>query len=94
MAKPRPPLIAKPTAKFKRDLKRQVQRGRNPEKLYAVIVVLCARRPLPKSLQDHALTGEGKGWRDCHLEPDWLLIYRTTETELVLGRTGTHSDLF
>ena len=94
MAKQRPQLIPKPTAKFKGDLKRQVKRGRDPEKLYAVIAVLCARRTLPESLRDHALTGDWKGWRDCHVEPDWLLIYQTTETELILGRTGTHSDLF
>jgi mRNA interferase YafQ len=44
--------------------------------------------------REHALAGEWIGWRDCHVAPDWVLIYRTTETELILGRTGTHSDLF
>jgi mRNA interferase YafQ len=96
MAKQRPPLTAKPTTRFKRDLKRQVKRGLVPEKLYAVITVLCTRRSLPGSLRDHALAGDWQGWRDCHVEPDWILIYRVDEEagELILGRTGTHSDLF
>ena len=94
MAKQRPPLSPKSTAKFKDDLKRQVKRGRDPEKLHAIIAILCARTPLPESLRDHSLAGNWKGWRECHLEPDWLLIYQTTETELILGRTGSHSDVF
>ena len=94
MAKQRPPLTARPTAKFKRDLKRQVKRGLDPTNLHAVITVLHARRPLPESLRDHGLAGEWKGWRVCHVEPDWVLVYRTTETELILGRTGSHADLF
>jgi mRNA interferase YafQ len=89
-------LTAKPTAKFKRDLKRQFKRGLESEKLYAVIAALSARTLLPESLKDHALSGDWQGWRDCHIEPDWILIYRVDEDagELILGRTGTHSDLF
>jgi mRNA interferase YafQ len=96
MAKQRPPLTAKSTSPFRRDLKRQVKRGLDPEKLYAVITMLSARRALPEALRDHALSGDWRGWRDCHIEPDWLLIYRVDDEAgaLILGRTGTHSDLF
>ena len=50
--------------------------------------------PLPTARRDHPLKGEWKGWRECHVEPDWLLIYKTTDTEVMLARTGTHADLF
>jgi mRNA interferase YafQ len=63
-------------------------------KLRAVIETLCQRQPLAPRHQDHPLGGDWKGWRDCHVEPDWVLIYKATETTLILGRTGTHADLF
>lgn len=63
-------------------------------KLRAVIETLCSRTPLAASHRDHALVGDWQGWRDCHIESDWVLIYKATETELVLGRTGTHADIF
>jgi len=59
-----------------------------------VIDILVSGAALPESLRDHALTGDWKGWRDCHVEPDWLLIYKALSDELLLGRTGSHSDLF
>jgi len=62
-------------------------------KLRVVVETLSNRNPLDPSYRDHALSGEWKGWRDCHLEPDWVLIYKQTTGGLILGRTGTHSDL-
>lgn len=63
-------------------------------KLKAVILLLLDDAPLPAKLKDHPLRGEWSGYRDLHIEPDWLLLYKLTDTELRLARTGTHSDLF
>lgn len=82
------------TAQFKKDIKRQAKRGKNLQKLKDVIELLAASEPLPPKHRDHALVGDWAGWRDCHLEPDWLLLYKVSPEELILGRTGTHSDLF
>ena len=68
--------------------------GKELGKLKEVIELLVAGDTLPGNLRDNALTGDWKGWRDCHIEPDWLLIYKRLPEELVLGRTGSHSDLF
>ena len=89
-----PDLTPSPTTEFKKDWKRQSKRGKDLEKLAEVIKTLCARRSLPDRCRDHPLGGDWKGWRDCHVEGDWILIYRATDTTLVLGRTGTPSDLF
>ncbi len=83
-----------PTSQFQKDAKRQGKRGKHLAKLRAVIETLCSRAPFAARHRDHALVGDWQGWRDCHIEPDWVLIYKATETELVLGRTGTHADLF
>ena len=90
---PPPPLTPRPGAEFKRDLKRLKKRGKDMEKLRAVVETLCARGRLEPKHKDHALSGDWKGWRDCHVEPDWLLIYREEAGKLELGRTGTHADL-
>lgn len=82
------------TTQFKKDAKRQGKRGKDLDKLITVIELLISGRELPASLRDHSLTGNWKGWRDCHIEPDWLLIYKMSTKEIVLGRTGTHADLF
>ena len=82
------------TSQFKKDIKRQVRQGKDQEKLVAVVNLLLDGRPLPPKNLDHPLKGAWKGRRDCHIEPDWILIYRMTEDELRLERTGTHSDLF
>lgn len=82
------------TSQFKKDIKRQRKRGKDLQKLKDMVELFLAGQTLPIKNQDHALTGDWIGWRDCHLEPDWLLIYKLTQEELVLGRTGTHSDLF
>ena len=63
-------------------------------KLKAVILLLVEDAPLEPRFRDHPLKGVWLGYRDLHIEPDWLLLYRVTETELRLARTGTHSDLF
>jgi mRNA interferase YafQ len=91
---PPDPLTPAPTTEFKKDSKRQAKRGKDMAKLRAVIETLCSRTPLAARHNDHALVGDWKGWRDCHVSPDWLLIYKATETELILGRTGTHADIF
>lgn len=91
---PPPPLILETTSEFDRGVKRMAKRGKRMEKLHAVIRSLRTHQPLPRSQQDHALSGDRKGWRDCHIEPDWILIYRKAGDTLILGETGTHSDLF
>jgi mRNA interferase YafQ len=82
------------TTQFKKDINKQKKRGRDVQKLKDVIEILIRSEPLPPKHRDHALTGNWNGWRDCHLGPDWLLIYKISGDELLLGRTGTHSDLF
>ena len=86
------------SGQFKRDYKLAVKRGCNPKKLEEVIVLLCNEKPLPERYRDHALINsrEYKGMRECHIQPDWLLVYRIEDDVLVLtlARTGTHSDLF
>lgn len=79
---------------FRRDVTRQVKRGKNLEKLWRVVRLIESQAPLPASLKDHPLAGKWKGWRDCHIEPDWVLIYRVANDTLHLERTGRHQDLF
>ena len=79
---------------FKKDVKKQKKRGKDLDKLKAVVDLLVAREILPDRCVDHSLSGSWSGWRDCHIEPDWILIYKMTEDTLTLGRTGGHSDLF
>ncbi len=80
---------------FKRQYKLMMKRGKNIQKLDRVIVMLAMDEPLPASLRDHGLTGNFAGLRDCHIEPDWLLIYIIDDcNNLILIRTGSHSDLF
>ena len=69
------------------------KRGKRLPKMHEVIEMLCQNRPLEASYRDHALTGDWKGWRDCHIEPDWVMFYKLEPTRLILGRTGSHSDL-
>lgn len=86
------------TGQFKRDYKQALKRGCDPKKLETVIALLCNEEPLPEAYRDHALTSsrDYKGMRECHIQPDWLLIYKVVNEILVLKliRTGTHSDLF
>lgn len=91
----RPPLEPKPTAKFKRDLKKAKKQGLDLAELWGVVGLLCERATLPERYRDHPLSGPWDGYRDCHIRPDWVLIYRAKEDELVLSlaRTGTHSEV-
>jgi mRNA interferase YafQ len=82
------------TSQFKRDVKRMQRQGRDVEKLKRVLEALVKGEPLAAKHRDHVLVGQYKGTRECHIEPDWLLIYELAETEIVLIRTGSHSDLF
>lgn len=82
------------TNAFKKDIKRLQKRGKDMEKLTATLKFLSSEQDLPVKSRDHALTGNWDGWRDCHIEPDWLLIYKLGPEELTLGRSGTHADLF
>jgi mRNA interferase YafQ len=82
------------SGRFKKDVKRAKKRGKDMSKLTTVLSLLIERRPLPSGYKDHPLKGDWKGFRDLHIEPDWLLLYRVEGTELQLARTGTHTDLF
>lgn len=82
------------TTQFRRDIKRMKKRGYDMQKLHTLIEILVQGMPLASKYQDHALTGKWSDHRDCHIMPDWLLIYRLRSAELILVRTGTHSDLF
>ena len=81
---------------FRKDYKRAVKRGYDIRLLERVIALLAEEQPLPAEYRDHALSGDYSGCRECHITPDWLLIYEISETELTLYlmRTGSHSDLF
>ena len=82
------------TAAFKRDYKRVSKRGKDINKLKSIVSILCEDLPLPVSARDHALTGNWAGFRELHIEPDWLLIYTNDIDGVIVYRTGTHSDLF
>ena len=82
------------TRQFRRDVQRMQRQGRGIEKLKNVLEALVEGEPLAAQYRDHVLVGQYKGTRECHLEPDWLLVYELAETEIVLIRTGSHSDLF
>jgi len=84
------------TAKFQKDLKRIEKRGYRIDSLKEVVRKLATGEPLDKKYQDHSLKGKYKGRRECHIAPDWLLIYEVSNETLILLllRTGTHSDLF
>ena len=88
--------IVKPTTQFKKDFKLAMKRSMKIELLEEVIAMLAMGETLPDKHKDHALTGNWVGHRECHILPDWLLIYRIEDEGLVLAlaRTGTHSDLF
>lgn len=86
----------KPSTKFQKDLKRAVKRGYNIALLTDVIKTLANGEILPAKYRDHNLSGNNSNCRECHITPDWLLIYEITERDLILylTRTGSHSDLF
>ena len=84
------------SARFKKDFKVIIKRGYNISLFEEVLSILRCEEPLPEKYKDHALKGDFSGHRECHIEPDWLLIYKVENDmlTLTLTRTGTHSDLF
>lgn len=86
----------KPSTKFQKDLKRVQRRGYDISLLTEILKMLAAGEPLPAKNKDHALVGNYEGCRECHITPDWLLIYEVVEETVILylTRTGSHSDLF
>ena len=82
------------TTQFKKDFKRVSNQGKEISKLELVIDTLLSNKKLESKYRDHQLIGKWKNHRDCHIEPDWILIYRLTDDALILERTGSHSDLF
>ena len=89
-------LTVRYSTKFKRDYKLVKGRGYDIMLLEEVLDILCSGQPLPPKYRDHNLTGNYEGCRECHITPDWLLIYELAADELILylTRTGTQSDLF
>ena len=88
--------IVRPTSKFQKDLKRIQKRGYDISLLTEIIKKLANGEKLPEKNRDHNLNGDYEGCRECHITPDWLLIYEIDHGELILylTRTGSHSDLF
>ena len=86
------------TGQFKKDYKLAMKRGCDPDKLQEVITLLINEQPLPEKHRDHAMVNSRnyKNMRECHIEPDWLLVYKVEQEVLLLKliRTGSHSDLF
>ena len=84
------------TTQFKKDYKLAIKRGRDIKKLDDTIIMIAKETALPQKYKDHALTGNFIGFRECHIEPDWLLVYAVEQNvlTLTLSRTGSHSDLF
>jgi len=82
------------TTAFEKDLRRMEKQGEHLDKLEDVVDLLQAQRPLPARCRPHALRGNWSGHWACHIKPDWLLLYKVTETDLILVRTGSHAELF
>ena len=82
------------SSQFKKDFKKIQSQGKNISQLEIVIETLLKKQALESKYRDHKLVGKWKNHRDCHIEPDWLLIYHLTEDALYLERTGSHAELF
>jgi mRNA interferase YafQ len=82
------------TNQFKRDLKRQEKRNKDMDKLKTIVFLLVNGEPLDKKHRDHELIGNYAYRRECHIEPNWLLIYKQEHDSIIFERTGTHADLF
>ena len=84
------------TNQFKKDIKLAKKQGKNIDKLFSVVDILASGEALPAKYRDHDLSGDYRGCRECHIEPDWLLIYEIDNglLILVLNRVGSHSELF
>lgn len=79
---------------FLKDLKKAQKRGKNIKKIAEVVDIIRLEKLLPPKYRNHKLSGEYSEFWECHIEPDWLLIYKVVDNYLILARTGTHSDLF
>lgn len=80
--------------KFENEVLKAKKRGKDIEKLKEMMRLLTQEKPLPQKNRNHKLKGEYIGYWECHIEPDWLLVYKKTETHIIFARTGSHSDLF
>ena len=87
-------LEVRATTRFKKEVKQAARQQKDMPRLGAVVDLLQAEKPLPERNLDHALTGNYVGHRECHLSPDWLLIYKIEDGTLILVRTGSHRELF
>lgn len=87
-------LTVRTSAQYRRDLRNCAKQGLDVGEITRVINTLRIPAPLPPKNRDHGLVGQYAGYRECHIQPDWLLVYRVDERELYLYRIGTHSDLF
>ena len=89
-------LIIKYTNKMKHDVRRISKRGKDLSKLAAALDLLASGMPMPERYEDHPLKGEMREYRECHIEPDWLLVYQILKDDQILfaAGTGTHADLF
>ena len=82
------------SSQFKKDLKKARRQGKDLNLLQAVVITLANEQVLEDRFRDHELTGNWRSYRECHVNPDWLLIYKVTDEELKLARMGSHSELF
>ena len=85
-----------PSARFRKDYKRAIKQGKRIEILQAVVAQLANDEPLMEKQHDHELSGDYAGYRECHIQPDWLLVYKKENSILILtlARLGSHSELF
>lgn len=84
----------KTTNQFEKDFKMVLKRGKDKKKIVSIMMRLIDQEPLDVKHKDHNLSGTYSSRRECHIEPNWLLIYKKTDDEIVFERTGSHSDLF
>jgi mRNA interferase YafQ len=82
------------TSRYRKDIKREIKRGNDMRKMKEVTGLLMMEQSLPSKYRDHKLSGQYEGHRECHIEPDWLLVYYVSGPDLVFVRTGTHADVF
>lgn len=82
------------TKQFERDKYLAIKQGKEMGKLFYVLRMLAGESKMPLNLRDHPLKGNYNGYRECHIEPNWLLVYKITKTHLYLVRTGSHSEIF
>lgn len=87
-------LAIRQSTRFRRDVKRLRRQNVDLSELERVVSILATKEQLDERYRDHALVGNWKGFRECHIQPDWLLIYRIENDELQLARTGSHAELF